>query len=107
MTAENFKYLGPVLDMLQCLVLVVLWLRKPGQDAGQKAQQALTNAAELEGRLNVIEERMKHMPSDGELADLAGTVKAIEATLESLQQGQETMRKSTSRIEDFLLRRQG
>jgi hypothetical protein len=96
-----------VLDLAQCIVLIVLWLRKPGQDAGDKAAAALLAAQAVASRLDVIDERLRHMPSETKLAELEGDFKAMSATLEAMQESQDTVRGTVQRIEQFLLNSRG
>lgn len=78
---------------LEVLVLIlttintgVVWLRKPGEEA--KAQINLLSDRvddDLKGlsiRLQSVEERMKHIPTDEELAQLAGDVQTVKAVVE-------------------------
>lgn len=94
----NFPDFSPsfFLDVAQTVAVVALWLRKPGQDAAQ-------SVATLKGRVDVLEERINHMPNSDELSALEGDVKSIKALLLGQAESQVTMRKSVSRIEDYLL----
>lgn len=85
-----------LLDAAQTIVIVLLWLRKPGLDAAQAV-------GALAGRVDVLDERLKHMPSIDELTELEGTVKAIEAKLEGMSEGQVIVRNTVARIETYLL----
>jgi phage shock protein A len=82
------------LDAVQSVVLVALafvqWLRKPGEDAG-KAIKAHAQAVDeqlngLRGRLQHVEDRLQHMPTDDELATLRGDVQRVETQVEGLGQ---------------------
>jgi len=88
------------LDVIQMVAIVALWLRKPGEDAG-RALERLTN------RVDVLDERLKHMPSSEELAELEGNVLAIKATLQGMQETQQTTRATVTRIEQYLLHSKG
>lgn len=87
---------GSLIDAAQTVALVVIWLRKPGQDAAQAVDH-------IKGRVDVLEERIKHMPTTNELTELEGTVQAIKSTLDGLASMHDGMRKSLSRVEDYLL----
>lgn len=84
------------LDLLQCMCLAVLWLRQPGKDAKTVVQA-------VEGRVGVLEERMSHMPTKEKLEELNGKVQAMKATLDSVKDGQSTLRTTLERIERYLL----
>lgn len=78
------------LDACQTLGLVVLsavtWLRRPGEQAAQAvaelAKRTDGELAALATRLQAVEERMQHMPTDEELAQLGGDVKEVKAVVE-------------------------
>lgn len=78
---------------LEVLVLImtmintgVVWLRKPGEEAKAQIKQLSDRVDEdLQGlaiRLQSVEERMKHIPTDEELAQLAGDVQTVKAVVE-------------------------
>jgi hypothetical protein len=89
-----------ILDLLQCLALIVLWLRRPGEDA-KAGLDALTS------RIAVLEERIEHMPDHQEFGELQGSVQAVQATLAGLAESQGVMRGSLSRIESWLINNRG
>ena len=80
-----------LLDAAQTVVIGLLWLRKPGQDAGLAVEH-------VKGRVDVLEERIKHMPTTDELTQLEGTVKAIEAKLDGMVESQTTVRNVVGRF---------
>jgi hypothetical protein len=84
------------LDLVQCLCLALLWLRQPGKDAKE-------SVAAIKGRVDVLEERMEHMPTKEKLAELDGKVQGMKATLESVKEGQAALRVTLDRIEQYLL----
>jgi predicted nucleic acid-binding Zn-ribbon protein len=83
------------LDALQMLGLIALWLRRPGEDAGRRVDA-------IERKVDVIDERIKHMPTGDELTDLEGTVKEIRARMDGLQENVRGTREAVTRIENFL-----
>lgn len=87
---------GSLIDAAQTVALVVIWLRKPGQDAAVAVDH-------MKGRVDVLEERIKHMPTTDELTELEGTVKAIKATLEGMATSHESVRTTLIRVENYLL----
>ena len=96
-----------------CTVLLAtaIWLRKPGVEAGV-AVAALEakhgqQLAEHSKQLALHEERMQHMPTSEELAELEGTVKTIAAQMEGLGESMGTVRLQLNRIETYLLDRKG
>lgn len=100
------------LDALQWLVTLglglVVWLRKPGQAAGD-AVQALRelHAAQMAdhgNRLTQIEAHMTHMPDEGEYRRLEGQVKEVAQRVHGIQDSLAPIRVSVQRIEEFLLR---
>lgn len=87
------------LDLAQSAALVILWLRKPGQDA-------MSAVAALGLRMAVVEERLSHMPTDDELSKLGGTVLAIERETEAQSARLNSIGAQLNRIETYLLNRQ-
>lgn len=96
MNFDDFLRPGVLMDIAQTVAVVALWLRRPGQEAGHKV-------VAVEGRVDVLEERIKHMPTTTELTELEGTVNAIKATLDGMQQSQDVQRATLVRIENYLL----
>jgi len=96
------------LAAMQFLWLVGLtfktWASKPGEDATRAAQAASEAAERIKGRVDVLEERIKHMPSSDELIQLEGTVKAIQATQTQMTESVNVVRNTVARIEDHLRR---
>lgn len=99
------------LDLAQWLVTIGLaisvWLRKPGEDAGA-AVKALkeavdTDLAAVKTRLATLDERVRHMPTSEELAELEGTVKAVGAQVDGLSEGLASVRMQLNRIENYIL----
>ena len=91
----NFTDPRFLLDLAQTLVIVILWLRKPGADAAA----AVTSMRE---RLGLVEERIKHMPTSEELAELEGSVRTINERTAGMNEAMNAMRGQLSRIDDFL-----
>lgn len=100
------------LDAIQSIVLVALafvqWLRKPGEDAGkaikEHAQLVDEQLGGLRGRLQHVEDRLQHMPTDEELATLRGDVHAIKAQLEGQRELLKRVEHQTTLIHEHLLR---
>lgn len=83
------------LDAAQTIAVIALWLRKPGEDAGHQVK-------ELARRVDVHEERLRHVSSTSEMGELDGDVKAISATLEAMQATMTRLQNSVDRLESFL-----
>lgn len=81
--------------VVQTLAIVALWLRKPGENAREAV-------AQLRGRVDVIEERVKHMPTSEELRELEGQLSGIRERLSGLDDTAKNTRAAVQRIEDFL-----
>lgn len=94
------------LDLAQSLALVVLWLRKPGQDAATAVNTLRAHvddlASDLRDRQALIEERIAHMPSDAELAKLEGAMKVIDARTLGMADNVVTLRGQMNRLEDYI-----
>lgn len=85
-------------------IAVAAWLRKPGEDARTALQSHITTEhAGLREKVMTIEERIRHMPTSDELAELEGTVKKVEERTAGLTEGLVQVRKQLDRIENFLL----
>lgn len=95
------------LDFVQSAVLVVLWLRKPGQDAAAAVrslgERVDGQIAALQKEQAVLKERVDHMPTDDELTELEGTVRAINERTVGMASGMDTVRTQLNRIEQYLL----
>ncbi len=86
---------------------VIVWLRKPGEDAGaavaQLGAELKRDIATHSARLAEIETHMEHMPSSEELAKLEGTVMEINARTEAQSEQLRTVSAALTRIETYLL----
>lgn len=93
-------------QIAQAVALVALWLRKPGQDAAEQLVHFKATVAEadgvLKGRLDVLEERVKHMPTGDEMQDVQVKLGALSAKVGSIEDTVLSMRAGINRIEDFL-----
>jgi hypothetical protein len=111
---------------LEVIVLIVtvansftIWLRQPGKDA-KASVTALERKIELERRakaeteererqevllkLQHLEDRVAHMPTDEELATLHGEVHSIKAQLEGQRELLKRVEHQTTLIHEHLLR---
>lgn len=98
------------LDLIQSIVMlglfVFVWLRKPGEDARNRLADIERETGErlvvLETDVRVIKERMEHIPSKEELAELEGRLATLLAHIDGLRVSMDITRGSVARIEDFL-----
>lgn len=94
------------LTILNAVVSAVLWMRKPGEDAGQAVSGLRTEVREaiagVKGRVDVMEERVRHMPTSEELRELEGQLSGIRERLTGLDDTAKNTRAAVQRIEDFL-----
>jgi predicted nucleic acid-binding Zn-ribbon protein len=85
---------------------VVLFLRKPGEDASQSVVELKEHIADrIDGhaeRLTRIESHMEHMPTNEDLSKLEGTVKQIQQQTQGISDSMGQLRSTLTRIEDFL-----
>jgi hypothetical protein len=92
------------------LLAVAVWLRKPGEDAGQAVsalrRELVDELAGMSHRLTVVEEQAKHVPTRADVAELEGSIKAISMQASGLAEAISTMRVQLNRIEAYLLRAQ-
>lgn len=99
------------INILQTLGLlavgVVMWLRKPGEQAGQDLVALRNEMLELHAgnasRVDTLEERIRHMPNSEQLAHLEGTVRTISAQNAAQSDRLTIMTTQLTRIENFLL----
>ena len=119
MTYPEAKFWFDVLQGIVTAALVVtVWLRKPGTDAGKAVEllkqtvadrfdaYRVSHDAELQGqraRITEIEAHMEHMPTSEELRELEGTVKQIAERTLGMNERMGTMASTMARIEHFLL----
>lgn len=109
MSFDHFRdWLGLIIVLWNCGLTAVIWLRKPGQDATRAVQSLRADVdGKFEGQNKTIAEiqaHMAHMPSNEDLAELAGTVREVAERTAGLTRNMDTVRLSLNRIEDFLLR---
>jgi hypothetical protein len=82
--------------LLSGILALVVFARKPGEEAG-KAINALAD------RVSRLEETLKHMPTNEELARLYGELRECNARVEHLVEGQRRNGNQFDRIEQFLM----
>lgn len=96
-----------VITLINSVAAFLLWLRKPGQDASTEIAAFKSAAAEVaggfKGRLDVLEERVAHMPTDEELAHLKGEMHGLSAQLSGMSEQMLPVRQALDRIQHYLL----
>jgi predicted nucleic acid-binding Zn-ribbon protein len=113
MDADTLKYVVLLLDVAQTLLIAVLWMRKPGQDAKAEVAAARSEMAEQRARIDVMAEQLRHIPTDAELAELSGRLSTAIAHLdqakatalvqfEAVKEQMSALRASVRSLEDFL-----
>ncbi len=85
-----------LLDAAQTVVIVILWLRKPGENAGQKADA-------VAHRLALMEERMLHLPDAPRVNAVEGDLREIKAMVQAVEDRQDMQGAVLARIESYLL----
>jgi predicted nucleic acid-binding Zn-ribbon protein len=86
-----------IFDVLQAVAIVLLWLRRPGKEAQERVD-------DLSSELDVLRERLNHMPLRNELTKLEGSVASMQASLTAMQESAQVTRATVTRIEAYLLR---
>lgn len=99
--------LGLGLSLVTALATFVLWLRRPGEDAAGLVRDLDTatrvQLAAQSARVDVLEERVKHMPTSDELTQLEGEMRAISAQLSAVADQLPSVKSALTRIENYLL----
>lgn len=108
MAAEEMKtYMLVILGLWSAGLSIVVWLRKPGEDAGEAVAklraEISSDVGHIKDRLTAIETEIEHMPTSEELAQLEGTVKQINERTAAQSESMRALAAAVSRIESFLL----
>lgn len=97
MSLDWIKFAFVVMQWLTtCSVAVYAWY-----SSRQSARAAAV--AELDRRVLVIEEQMRHLPDQDLVNQLHGDMKAVKAELVGIKEAQVAMARSLDRINDYLL----
>lgn len=106
---DPFKLTTAVNVAVTAVIAFVLWLRKPGEDAGRAVhglrEEILQLHHDMDRRMVTLEERVKHMPSTEELREVEGAVKQVDARVQAQGERIGSMHAAVSRIEQHLLTR--
>jgi prefoldin subunit 5 len=93
--------------VLPAISIIYTWIATRDKDNSQHikaVEQALGNQIALHAnRIERLESELSHVPSAKVISDLSADLRATQATLEAFQREMQSMRKSVSRIEDYLL----
>ncbi len=108
MTADDIKtYMLVILGLWSAGLSIVVWLRKPGEDAGEAVSKLRSeisaDVGHIKDRLTAIETEIEHMPTSEELAQLEGTVKQINERTAAQSEQMKSLSAAVNRIETFLL----
>jgi hypothetical protein len=93
--SETLKYLLLVLQLLNGAGMVVLFLRKPGQDAMSAVTMLATD-------VSVLRERLANTANKADLSELNGRVLVTLTQIQSVQEQLVATRSSLLRIEEWL-----
>ncbi len=93
--------------VLPAISIIYTWIATRDKDNSQHikaVEVALGNQIAMHAtRIASLESELSHLPSAKMLSDLASDLRGAQATLEGYQREMQSIRKSVSRIEDFLL----
>lgn len=83
-------------DLLQTALIAVLWFR-------QLEKSNDRHVDDIDTQLEVLREKITHMPLRDELTRLEGSVAAIQTSLDAMRESSAVTRATVTRIEAFLL----
>lgn len=90
------------------VVSLILWLRRPGEDAGAEVKNVRAQLAvvtrEMGHRIAMLEKGVAETPTRIEMARLEGEVKTIQAQMTSQDEQLKVIRGAVIRTEEFLRR---
>ena len=111
---------GFALSVYTLMLGIVVWLRKPGEAAGEAVNKLRDDVmrelrhlgdrmsgevADLRSLQDKLEERVEHMPDLAKVEEVAGDVKEVRAKIDGLVDTQRNQTRVLDRIETFLLNR--
>jgi TolA-binding protein len=89
------------------LLALFLWIRRPGQEAGDEAKRLKGHVVQMQRditqRLTILEERWQHVPTRVEIARLEGDIKALQMQMQAQDDTLMSIRAQLTRIEQYLL----
>lgn len=93
--------------LITAVVIVVMWSRKPGEEAGEALRElgerhnvAMSVIAD---RVSRLEEQSKHYPTNADVARVAGELREVNARVHGIVEGQSRQNTQLDRIEQYLL----
>lgn len=92
----GFKALTALNILVTGVMAFVMWMRKPGEDAGK-------SIGVLSERISRIEEQLKHIPSNDELQRLDGSLREANARIEAVSHGQQRLLNQMDLIQRYLM----
>lgn len=105
---DVLPYLTAALSLATALATFVLWMRRPGEDATELVRELQTSTrvamAAQSARVDVLEERVRHVPTSEELAQLEGEVRALSTSINGIAAQVNSVNGAVRRIEEFLLK---
>ena len=108
MTPDEIKtWMLVILGLWSAGLSIVVWLRKPGEDASSAVKdlrdEITAELGQVNSRLTKIETEIEHMPTSEELAELEGTVKQINERTAAQSEALKAVASAVARIENYLL----
>ena len=115
----DFSWWDVVNSLGSMLLALILWLRRPAEEAGQevgKLREAVMRelrtmgdriskeVSDLRNVQDKLEERIRHMPSHNEVSELSGDIKAIDERTKGLAEGLGSVRAQLQWLQDFLVK---
>jgi Sec-independent protein translocase protein TatA len=102
-----FKALSAVNILLTLVMAFVMWMRKPGEDAGKSIEsfkgEVSTMMNSQSERISRIEEQLKHIPTNDELQRLDGSLREANARIEAVGHNQQRLLNQMDLIQRFLM----
>lgn len=109
--SENKFYFDLVQWLVTLALVITVWLRKPGTDAGLAVAALKVDVDERMGnhaqRLTQIEAHMQHMATSEAMSKIDGMVKQLSSRIDGQALQLQTIGATLARIETFLLNRPG
>ena len=95
-------WLKAALIIWNILLTAAMWLRKPGLDAQEAVKRLETAVTRMEADARVMAERLRHLPSADEVAELARDMATVKADNKAQTSALEKVSGQLVRIEEFL-----
>lgn len=117
---DQLPSVGTMLSIAQFIWLIALtvgtWLRKPGDDAGRAVAELRDANARRDNEVNLqlqqlrsqhelVSERLRHLPTHGDIRSLLEGVSDLKGKVSSLADGQERQQRTLELIQEFMSKR--